>query len=78
MPAVELYVCRTHRWKEQGQEKVSHVDHIGPPSLLCPQPGDIGHATSISSHKATQWTRSMLEQAIKLARRQTVPNYTET
>ena len=32
-PPVELYVCQTHLWEEQGQEKVSPVDH----SLLCPQ-----------------------------------------
>ena len=51
MPLVELEVRRTHLWKELGQEKVSSVEHSGPPNLLCLQTVDFGHATSISSHK---------------------------
>ena len=36
--------------KSMCKEKVSSVDHSGPPG---PPAGDFGHATSISSHKAT-------------------------
>ena len=42
----------TH-WKDEGQEKVSPVDHSGPPGLFCRPAGNFGHSTSITSLKAT-------------------------
>ena len=53
LPHVDLYVCEARLWKEQGQEKVSPVEQSGSPGFLCPKTGNLVHATSITSHKAT-------------------------